>query len=100
MQWPDTVVASQVYDWKPTLTDMIEKIQAGEMGGTVYTLTLENEGQIFAYGSGRNSRRSASRRGRSESTASSRATSTSSRSLEEEALPKRPKLLARNNLTA
>ncbi len=50
VQWPDTVVVSQVYDWKPMLTDMIEKIQAGELGGTVYTLTLENEGQVFAYG--------------------------------------------------
>ncbi len=49
-QWPETVVASQVYDWKPSLTDMIEKIQAGTMGGTVYTLTLENKGLIFAYG--------------------------------------------------
>ena len=50
VQWPDTVVVSQVYDWKPMLTDMIEKIQKGELGGTVYTLTLENEGQVFAYG--------------------------------------------------
>lgn len=49
-QWPDTVVVSQVYDWKPSLSDMIEKIQAGTLGGTVYTLTLENEGQKFVYG--------------------------------------------------
>ncbi len=48
--WPDTVVASQAYDWKPTLTDMISKIQAGTLGGTVYTLTLENKGLIFVYG--------------------------------------------------
>lgn len=49
-QWPDTVVVSQVYDWKPSLLDMIENIQAGTLGGIVYTLTLENEGQIFVYG--------------------------------------------------
>ncbi|HVU12289.1 MAG TPA: BMP family protein [Phototrophicaceae bacterium] len=49
-QWPNTVVASQAYDWKPTLTDMISKIQAGTLGGTVYTLTLENKGLIFDYG--------------------------------------------------
>jgi basic membrane protein A len=49
-QWPDTVVVSQVYDWKPSLEDMIAKIQAGELGGTVYTLTLENGGQVFVYG--------------------------------------------------
>lgn len=49
-QWPDTVVVSQVYDWKPSLEDMIAKIKAGELGGTVYTLTLENGGQVFVYG--------------------------------------------------
>ncbi len=49
-QWPDTVVASQVYDWAPTIRDMIAKIQAGEMGGTAYNLTLENGGLTFAYG--------------------------------------------------
>ncbi len=49
-EWPDTVVVSQVYDWKPSLMDMIAQIQAGTLGGTAYTLTLENEGQIFVYG--------------------------------------------------
>ncbi|MCC6802693.1 MAG: BMP family protein [Anaerolineae bacterium] len=49
-QWPDTVVVSQVYDWKPSLQDMIDKIKSGTLGGTVYTLTLENEGQVFVYG--------------------------------------------------
>lgn len=49
-QWPDTVVVSQVYDWKPSLMDMIESIKSGVLGGTAYTLTLENEGQIFVYG--------------------------------------------------
>ncbi len=49
-QWPDTVVVSQVYDWVPTLTDMITKIQGGTLGDTVYTLTLENKGQTFVYG--------------------------------------------------
>lgn len=49
-QWPDAVVASQVYNWAPVLTDMIEKIQAGELGGTAYNLTLENGGQTFAFG--------------------------------------------------
>ena len=49
-QWPNTVVASQQYDWKPAITDMIAKIQAGTFGGTVYTLTLENKGLIFVYG--------------------------------------------------
>ncbi|MFN8452542.1 MAG: hypothetical protein U0521_29035 [Anaerolineae bacterium] len=47
---PDTVVASQVHDRAPTIRDMIAKIQAGEMGGTAYNLTLENGGLTFAYG--------------------------------------------------
>jgi basic membrane protein A len=50
-QWPDAVVVSQVYDWVPALSDMIAQIQAGTLGGTAYSLTLENEGQTFVYGS-------------------------------------------------
>ena len=49
-QWPDAVVSSQVYNWAPVLTDMIEKIQAGELGGTAYNLTLANGGQTFVFG--------------------------------------------------
>ncbi|HEY73419.1 MAG TPA: BMP family ABC transporter substrate-binding protein [Thermoflexia bacterium] len=46
---PDIVVASQLYDWEPTLLDMIAKHQAGEMGGTAYQLTLENGGLVMSY---------------------------------------------------
>jgi len=49
-QWPETVVVSEAYDWVPTLTDMITSIQGGTLGGTVYTLTLENKGLTFVYG--------------------------------------------------
>jgi len=49
-QWPNTVVVSEAYDWVPSLTDMIKSIQGGTLGGTVYTLTLENKGLTFAYG--------------------------------------------------
>ena len=49
-QWPDTVVVSEAYDWVPSLTDMITNIQDGTLGGTVYTLTLENKGLTFVYG--------------------------------------------------
>ena len=49
-QWPNTVVASENYDWVPSLTDMITKIKSGTLGGTVYTLTLANKGLTFAYG--------------------------------------------------
>ncbi len=46
---PDVVVASQIYDWTGTLNDMIAKIQAGELGGTAYSLTLDNGGLKIVY---------------------------------------------------
>ncbi len=49
-EWPDAVVASQIYNWTPVLTDMIERIQNGELGGIAYNLTLENGGLAFAFG--------------------------------------------------
>ena len=45
----DIVVASQLYDWQPTLLDMIHKHQAGEFGGSAYVLTLENGGLVMNY---------------------------------------------------
>ena len=50
-QWPDAVVASQVYNWGPVLQDMIERHQDGQMGGVAYKLTLANGGQSFVFGS-------------------------------------------------
>ncbi len=38
------VVASQVYHWEIALNEMIDAIQAGTLGGTVYTATLANGG--------------------------------------------------------
>lgn len=49
-EWPDAVVASQVYNWTPVLMDMIQRRQAGELGGVAYNLTLENGGLAFAFG--------------------------------------------------
>jgi len=49
---PETVVATQMYDWVDTLKDIIAKHQAGEMGGTAYALTLENGGLTMLYGDG------------------------------------------------
>lgn len=46
---PEIVVSSQLYDWAPTIMDMIEKHMAGEMGGTAYKLTLENGGLTMVY---------------------------------------------------
>lgn len=49
---PNLVVASQVYDWTAMLKDMISKHQAGTLGGSVYTLTLENGGLKIVYNPG------------------------------------------------
>ncbi len=46
---PDTVVATVLYDWQPTLLEMITSLQAGEYGGKVLQLTLENGGQKMIY---------------------------------------------------
>ncbi len=46
---PDTVVATVLYDWRPTLLEMIKLHQTGEMGGKVLQLTLENGGQKMIY---------------------------------------------------
>ncbi len=51
---PNLVVASQVYDWTAMLKDMISKHQAGTLGGSVYTLTLANNGLKVAYNSSYN----------------------------------------------
>lgn len=48
----DLVVANQLYDWTGTLKDMIAKIQAGELGGTAYVLTLENGGLKVTFNEG------------------------------------------------
>ena len=48
---PDIVVANQVYEWTGVIKDMIAKVQAGELGGTAYNLTLENGGLVIAYNS-------------------------------------------------
>ncbi len=47
---PDIVVATVLYDWRPTVLEMIKSHQAGEMGGKVLQLTLENGGQTMIYG--------------------------------------------------
>ncbi|MCB0014275.1 MAG: BMP family protein, partial [Anaerolineales bacterium] len=47
---PDIVVASQIYDWQPTLMDIIINHQEGVLGGTAYQLTLDNGGLVMQYG--------------------------------------------------
>ncbi len=46
---PETVVASQVYDWTGIIKDMIASHQAGVLGGKSYTLTFKNAGLKIVY---------------------------------------------------
>ena len=46
---PDTVVASQVYDWTGIINDMISSHNAGVLGGKSYTLTFKNGGLVIQY---------------------------------------------------
>ncbi len=46
------VVSSQVYDWAPSLKDMIAKIKSGKLGGETYVLHLNNDGLKVAFNPG------------------------------------------------
>ncbi len=46
---PEIVKAMAIYDWVPTLLDMITSNQAGEYGGRVIRLTLANGGMRMQY---------------------------------------------------
>ncbi len=46
---PDVVIATVFYDWKAVLLEMISSNQAGDYGGRVLQLTLENGGQRMEY---------------------------------------------------
>lgn len=46
----DVGVAFQVYHWEVVLYDILEQIDAGVLGGTAYTLTLENGGLTVDFG--------------------------------------------------
>ncbi len=46
---PDYVVATQVYDWRDTLKDIIKLRKEGTLGGKAYTLTLKDGGLKIVY---------------------------------------------------
>ncbi len=46
---PDIVMATALYDWRPTLLKMITDHQSGKLGGEVLQLTLANGGQKMIY---------------------------------------------------
>lgn len=43
---PDFVVASQVYHWEVILSDIIDGVQNGELGGESFVITLANGGEV------------------------------------------------------
>ncbi len=46
---PETVVATQVFDWTIVIRDMVKSVRAGVLGGKSYTLTFKNGGLILKY---------------------------------------------------
>jgi basic membrane protein A len=50
LNWPETVVSSQVYDLVPVVKDMLAQRAAGTIGGKAYNLTLKNNGLTIKFG--------------------------------------------------
>lgn len=46
---PETVVASQVYEWTGIIKDIIDSASKGVLGGKAYTLTFKNNGLVLKY---------------------------------------------------
>jgi len=46
---PSIVVASQVYHWEGTLTEIISLINSGTLGGKSFTINLENDGEVIEF---------------------------------------------------
>lgn len=46
---PETVVASQIFDWTGVIMDIITSHQLGVLGGKSYTLTFKNGGLVLKY---------------------------------------------------
>jgi basic membrane protein A and related proteins len=46
---PEIVVASQVYHWEVVLSDMLDKVEAGTLGGETYEINLANEGLVIEF---------------------------------------------------
>ncbi len=49
---PDIVVASQVYHWEVVLSQMIDQIKQGTLGGQSYVIDLANGGEVIAFNPG------------------------------------------------
>jgi len=49
---PKQVVASQVYNWVPVLTSILNDIKAGKLGGASFAINLSNGGEAVQYNPG------------------------------------------------
>lgn len=49
---PSDVVSSQIYNWKPVLTQMFTSIRSGVLGDATYVIGLGNGGEKIAFNSG------------------------------------------------
>ena len=46
---PETVVATQMYDWMPVLNKIITRVQDGKLGGVSYRISLKNGGEKIQF---------------------------------------------------
>jgi basic membrane protein A len=46
---PDVVVASQVYHWEVVLSQIVDNIRGGTLGGEIYAIDLANGGLVIEY---------------------------------------------------
>jgi basic membrane protein A len=46
---PEIVVASQVYHWEVVLSDMLDKLDGGTLGGETYEINLANDGLTIEF---------------------------------------------------
>jgi basic membrane protein A len=49
---PEVVVASQVYHWEVILSQILDAIEAGTLGGESYSIDLENGGEVIEFNDG------------------------------------------------
>jgi basic membrane protein A len=49
---PKNVVSSQLYNWAPTVEQILTEIRGGKLGGATYTLTLGNGGETIQFNPG------------------------------------------------
>ncbi len=51
---PKNVVATEVYNWAPSLHQMFTEIRNGTLGGATYSITLGNGGEVIQFNAGFN----------------------------------------------